>query len=96
MCAAVSNIIESLNEAFNKQAISPLKKNLSVSEKLQSIYLDHFKPVYLIFDQFEELFIFGSCEEKTGFIKVIKEIVESETQVPCNIYYQGGVSCRNN
>ena len=42
-----SNIIESLNEAFNKQAIRPLKKNLSVSEKLQSIYLDHFKPVYL-------------------------------------------------
>jgi WD40 repeat protein len=75
-----SNIIESLNEAFNKQSIRPLKKNLSVSEKLQSIYLDHFKPVYFIFDQFEELFIFGSAEEKTGLIKLIKEIVESETQ----------------
>jgi len=75
-----SSIIDSLNEAFNKQALSPLKKNLSVSEKLQSIYLDHFKPVYLIFDQFEELFIFGSSDEKSGFIKLVKEIVESETQ----------------
>ncbi len=50
-----SNIIDSLNEAFNKQAITPLKKSLSVAEKLQSIYLDHFKPVYFIFDQFEEI-----------------------------------------
>jgi len=75
-----NNIIESINEAFNKQAITPLKKNLSVSEKLQSIYLDHFKPVYFIFDQFEELFIFGSAEEKSSFIKLVKKIVESETQ----------------
>ena len=80
-----SSIIDSLNEAFNKNAIRPLKKNLSVSEKLQSIYLDHFKPVYLIFDQFEELFIFGSTEEKTGFIKLIKEIIESETQ--CHVIF---------
>ena len=80
-----SNIIENLNEAFNKQAITPLKKNLSVSEKLQSIYLDHFKPVYFIFDQFEELFIFGSAKEKNSFIKLIKEIVESETQ--CRIIF---------
>jgi WD40 repeat protein len=80
-----NNIIESINEAFNKQAIRPLKKTLSVAEKLQSIYLDHFKPVYLIFDQFEELFIFGSTEEKTDFIKLIKEVVESETQ--CRVIF---------
>ena len=75
-----TNIIESLNESLNKQALTPIKKNLSVSEKLQSIYLDHFKPLYLIFDQFEELFIFGSSEEKSGFIKLIKEVSDSETQ----------------
>jgi WD40 repeat protein/energy-coupling factor transporter ATP-binding protein EcfA2 len=80
-----NNIIESIDEAFNKQAIRPLKKILSVSEKLQSIYLDHFKPVYFIFDQFEELFIFGAQEEKTGFIKIIKEILESETQ--CRVIF---------
>ena len=79
------NIIESLNESLNKQAFTPIKKNLSVSEKLQSIYLDHFKPLYLIFDQFEELFIFGSTDEKTDFIKLIKEIAESETQ--CRIFF---------
>jgi WD40 repeat protein len=80
-----NNIIESINEAFNKQAIRPLKKHLSVSEKLQSIYLDHFKPVYFIFDQFEELFIFGSQSEKADFIKLIKEVIESETQ--CRVIF---------
>ena len=80
-----NNIIESINDAFNKQAISSFKKNLSVSEKLQSIYLDHFKPVYLIFDQFEELFILGSDDEKAGFIKLIKEVVESDTQ--CHVIF---------
>ena len=75
-----NHIIESLEDAINKQAISPLKKSLTFTEKLQSVYLDHFKPVYLVFDQFEELFIFGSAEEKTEFIKLLKEIVISKTQ----------------
>jgi WD40 repeat protein len=80
-----NNIVDSLNEAFNKQAIRPLKEKLTIAGKLQSIYLDHFKPVYLIFDQFEELFIFGSVEEKISFIKLIKQIVESETQ--CRVIF---------
>jgi WD40 repeat protein len=75
-----SNIIESLNEVFNRQTIRPFKKDLTLSEKLQSIYLDNFKPLYFIFDQFEELFIFGSPEEKMAFIKIIKEVIEAETQ----------------
>ena len=74
------NIIDSLNEAINKQAIRPLNKNRSVPEKLQSVYLDHFKPVFLIFDQFEELFIFGDKEERKSFVQIIKSLIESELQ----------------
>lgn len=74
------NIIDSLNDAFNRKALTPIKKNLSISEKLQSIYLDHFKPIFLIFDQFEELFIFGTTEEKTEFIRCIRDVVNSKTQ----------------
>ena len=32
----------------------------SLKKLLRNLYLDNFKPIYLIFDQFEELFIFGS------------------------------------
>jgi energy-coupling factor transporter ATP-binding protein EcfA2 len=80
-----SNINVNLNGALNKQTIKQLKGNLSISEKLQAIYLDHFKPLFLIFDQFEELFIFGNQEEKSGFIKIVKEITESDTQ--CRIIF---------
>jgi WD40 repeat protein len=80
-----NNIIDSLKDAFKKHALTPLKNNQSISEKLQSIYLDHFKPIYLLFDQFEELFIFGSQEEKEGFISIVKEITEHETQ--CRIIF---------
>ena len=75
-----NHIVVSLEDAINKQAISPLKKSLTITEKLQSVYLDHFKPVYLVFDQFEELFIFGSAEERTEFIELLNEIVRSKTQ----------------
>ncbi len=53
----------------------PLKKSL------KNLYLDHFKPVFLIFDQFEELFIFGSKQEKEEFVKSVKTVVESDLQV---------------
>jgi hypothetical protein len=75
-----SSILTSVDTAIKKQALTPLKDEVPVSEKLKSLYLDHFKPVFLIFDQFEELFIFGSSEEKTSFIKLLKEIIESKVQ----------------
>jgi hypothetical protein len=37
-----NNIVDSLCETINKKVITPLKKNLSVSERIQSVYLDHF------------------------------------------------------
>ncbi len=48
---------------------------------LQSLYLDHFKPVYLIFDQFEELFIFGNKEERDEFVQLMEALQESDVQV---------------
>src|SRR4030042_2066551 len=47
---------------------------------LRSVYVDHFKPVFLIFDQFEELFIFGGKDEKNELIKNVAKVVGSEIQ----------------
>lgn len=80
-----SNIVDSINDSISKYSITPFKKKQSITEKLQSVYLDHFKPVFLIFDQFEELFIFGSEDEKKEFIKLIKEIVNSKIQ--CRVVF---------
>ncbi|MCX6328443.1 MAG: hypothetical protein NTZ85_02860 [Bacteroidia bacterium] len=84
-----NNINQSLLDALFKCALTkaPFEKKdkngdgkISVTKALQSVYLDHFRPIYLIFDQFEELFIFGSKEEKTEFIRNVKKIVDSDIQ----------------
>ncbi len=71
-----ANINESLQNAINKHTISP--PSGEIKRGLKNLYLDHFKPVYLIFDQFEELFIFGSKSEREDFIQTVKSITESE------------------
>lgn len=54
---------------------SPLEK------KLRAVYLRFFKPVYLIFDQFEELFILGSSAERQVFIQTLKELQQIDQPV---------------
>jgi len=88
------NILESLVAELQKDALTPPSSLTELSgplppggdmpahivTSLRSLYLDHFKPVYLIFDQFEELFIFGNAEERKEFMTVIKKILDSDVQ----------------
>ncbi len=84
-----SNINRSLYEGLLKVSLTPVSREAVSSETagkydilkiLRSVYLDHFKPVYLIFDQFEELFIFGSAAEKENLILSVSKIIESDLQ----------------
>ncbi len=75
-----NDITTSLKAGISKSAITPIKGSQSIIKQLQSLYLDHFKPIYLIFDQFEEVFIFGNREERQEFIKEIKNIIDSDVQ----------------
>ena len=62
------------------------KRTHRLPEMINSIFLDYFKPVYIIFDQFEELFILGSEEEKNQFIQDISELLQQE-DLPCTILF---------
>jgi hypothetical protein len=84
-----TNINLSLFEALAKNALTraPFDKissaggtKYNLEKLLRSVYLDHFKPVFLIFDQFEELFIFGSREEKDELIKNVARVIDSDIQ----------------
>lgn len=77
-----SNINESLADTLLKytEAGSYARTGSEVSRLLRSVYLDHFKPVFLIFDQFEEVFIFGNKSERDEFILTVKKITESDLQ----------------
>lgn len=52
-----------------------------VGRSIKAIYQKSFRPVYLIFDQFEELFILGSASEQELFIQTVKDILQSEQPV---------------
>lgn len=61
---------------FHGEIVTPVQFTKSV----KSLYLDNYKPIYFIFDQFEELFIFGSREEKKTVVQVLKALIDSDIQ----------------
>lgn len=48
-----------------------------ISKSIRAVYQKSFRPIYLIFDQFEELFILGSSTEQEQFIETVKGILTS-------------------
>lgn len=79
-----SNMIESMAASVKSASITPQQNNFlspaDFRKGVRSLYLDHYKPVFFIFDQFEELFIFANREERKSFIQIIKSLVESDLQ----------------
>jgi len=76
------NILESLAESIQREFANPpsyqLLTVLLFKKALRELSLESQKPIFFIFDQFEELFIFGTKEERISFIQVIKTLVESD------------------
>ncbi|MDD4236264.1 MAG: hypothetical protein PHF99_09655 [Bacteroidales bacterium] len=80
-----ADINQSFKDAVVKHSLELTKTDVSLFKQVRSLYLDHFKPIHFIFDQFEELFIFGTRDERAEFIKNIKKLAESE--IPCRMLF---------
>ncbi len=63
------------DDTLNAKPLTGLQK------LIRNVYLRSFKPIYLIFDQFEELYILGNREEQGKFIQAVKEILATEQPV---------------
>jgi WD40 repeat protein len=78
------NIMESMYAAIVASSLTArsqyVASEIQFKKFVKSLYLDHYKPIYFIFDQFEELFIFGSKEEKSLFVRTVKALVDSDIQ----------------
>lgn len=74
---------KSLAREIRAKAATAIPDDKPSVEAIRSLYLDHLRPVYLIFDQFEELFILGSREEQQQFFTTIAAILASD--VSCKI-----------
>jgi len=78
-----NNINDALNQAI-EEALKKESKKLypnfsasSIKDKVHILYYDYYKPIYFIFDQFEELFISGSKAEQQKFYKTILQILKA-------------------
>ena len=78
----IQSIIDKLSE-FSYDNTKASNNKESILKLIQSVYLDNFKPIYLLFDQFEELFIFGNKDERKAFIELIDAINQSDIQCKC-------------
>jgi GTPase SAR1 family protein len=78
-----NNINTSVIEEINKQLETPLGKEVSLKDAVSDLYLDYLTPVYLVFDQFEELFISGDATEQANFYQSIKEVVQAKGRTTC-------------
>ena len=75
------------NASLDNAILSHLKSTpgpgftqLPTSEKIQRLFFDHYKPIYLIFDQFEELYILGSKDEERRFYQSIADLLSAGLQ----------------
>ena len=78
------NIIgAALGEVLSAAAITPLEPDSSKVDEIRSVFLDHLRPVFLIIDQFEELYLFGTKAEQDAFYATIKAVLDAD--VSCRI-----------
>ena len=81
-----------INQALNVEArssearlIAPLRSGQTLSEAIQRLFSQRFQPIYLLYDQFEELLISGSQEEKETFFTEIDTLIRY--RVPCRVLF---------
>lgn len=61
----------------------PEDKNNLFGQAVQQLFEERFQPLYLLFDQFEELFILGNEEEQKAFFKNLNKLISYK--IPCRI-----------
>ncbi len=70
-----SLIEEEPNEESVEAGVEDFTSKNPIAKALQALYLATFTPIYLIFDQFEELYTLGNPDEQIQFAQNIEELV---------------------
>ncbi len=77
---------DDINASLREELARSLPEGSNTGDLLQSIrqvYERRWIPVYLVFDQFEELFTLGNHEERVQFFQSIKNLLDAN--LPCKI-----------
>ena len=76
------NINESIRKTL-KGALSEKDHSEDLNVLIERLFYKYFRPVYLLFDQFEELFILGEEEEQQKFMQDIQRLQDAD--LPCRV-----------
>jgi hypothetical protein len=82
------NINTALREVLSRTVSATLEENLNLespAEMVEELYAHYLRPIYLIFDQLEELFILGAAKEQAQFIQTIAGLLAAN--LPCRILF---------
>ncbi|MCP4437445.1 MAG: ATP-binding protein [Aureispira sp.] len=74
------DMIATLKEELRGHCITKLDQNASVIKLVNTLYKDYFKPVYIILDQFEELFILTTKDQQKAFFEELYKLLEAHLQ----------------
>ncbi|MBV6426121.1 MAG: hypothetical protein KIPDCIKN_00631 [Haliscomenobacter sp.] len=74
LLGAAGEALDWIDEDLAFSAVSSTSSLNPLVRSLKAIHMRYFKPIYLIFDQLEELYILGSAGEQRAFIQTIQEI----------------------
>jgi hypothetical protein len=84
-----SSVFTSINEALDVKikmdplTKMPLDKQTNFAQAVEKLFAKRYQPVYLLFDQFEELLISGDADEKKSFFTGLNGLISYK--VPCRI-----------
>jgi len=84
-----ASVFASINSALlEKFEIDPVTKmpvdiQMEFGHAIEQLFTERYQPVYLLFDQFEELLISGNADEKKKFFTQLNKLVRNK--VPCRI-----------
>ena len=71
------NLFAALDRAIAALTKTPVRPDTTLTEKLHALYFEYFTPITLIFDQLEELFIFGAADERERFAAEIAALLDA-------------------
>jgi len=85
VASTFARLHEALSEPFSLDPKTgmPADKQYSLGQAVEALFSERFQPVYLLFDQFEELLISGSEREKQDFFTRLNELIRYI--VPCRV-----------
>ena len=75
-----SDINRSVLRELDKHSDAEWPDDMPIRHRIRDLYLETYRPIYLIFDQFEELYIMGSESEQETFHQSISNLLQAGLQ----------------